>query len=63
MVSLYLIVYPTSCSDESLQIGNIVEFDTPATLIRKEGGLFRDMAIKSGIFSELEAITLGTDVV
>ena len=44
-----------------MRVGTVVEFDTPANLIRKEGGLFRDMALKSGIFSELEAIALGTD--
>ncbi|CAG7848335.1 ATP-dependent bile acid permease [Serendipita indica DSM 11827] len=37
-----------------LDKGNIVEFDTPWNLIRKEGGLFRDMCLKSGTFSELE---------
>jgi len=50
-----------SLPDDVLRVGTVVEFDTPANLIRKEGGLFRDMALKSGIFSELEAIALGTD--
>lgn len=31
-----------------------MEFDTPYNLIRREGGLFRDMCLKSGTFSELE---------
>jgi hypothetical protein len=31
-----------------------VEHDTPYNLIRKEGGLFRDMCLKSGTFAELE---------
>ena len=51
----------SSSSDDVIRVGNVVEFDTPANLIRKEGGLFRDMALKSGIFSELEAIALSTD--
>ncbi|KAF8890917.1 multidrug resistance-associated ABC transporter [Infundibulicybe gibba] len=38
-----------------LDKGQIVEFDTPMTLIQKEGGIFRDMCLKSGSFSELEA--------
>ncbi|KAF8890914.1 multidrug resistance-associated ABC transporter [Infundibulicybe gibba] len=38
-----------------LDKGQIVEFDTPLTLIQKEGGIFRDMCLKSGSFSELEA--------
>ncbi|KAG8824518.1 hypothetical protein FRC19_001616 [Serendipita sp. 401] len=37
-----------------LDKGNVVEFDTPLNLIQKEGGLFRDMCLKSGMFSELE---------
>lgn len=36
--------------------GRIVEFDSPLNLIRKQGGHFRNMALKSGTFSELEAI-------
>ncbi|KDQ16441.1 hypothetical protein BOTBODRAFT_186495 [Botryobasidium botryosum FD-172 SS1] len=37
--------------------GTIVEFDTPSNLIAKEGGLFREMCMKSGAFGELaEAI-------
>jgi len=38
-----------------LDKGQIVEFDTPWNLIRKEGGFFRNMCLKSGSFSELEA--------
>jgi hypothetical protein len=33
----------------------IVEFDTPFNLIRKEHGIFRQMCLKSGTFTELEA--------
>lgn len=32
----------------------IAEFDTPANLINKEGGIFRDMCMKSGSFEELQ---------
>ena len=32
----------------------IVEFDSPWNLIRKEDGIFRSMCLKSGSFSELE---------
>ncbi|KAH7106077.1 P-loop containing nucleoside triphosphate hydrolase protein [Auriculariales sp. MPI-PUGE-AT-0066] len=42
-----------------LDKGRIAEFDTPAQLILKKGGIFRDMALKSGIFSELESIARG----
>ncbi|EGO00623.1 hypothetical protein SERLA73DRAFT_104969 [Serpula lacrymans var. lacrymans S7.3] len=38
-----------------LDQGKISEFDTPLNLISKDGGLFRDMCLKSGMFSELEA--------
>ncbi|KAI0672201.1 multidrug resistance-associated ABC transporter [Trametes maxima] len=38
-----------------LDQGKLVEFDTPLNLINKEGGIFRTMCIKSGIYSELEA--------
>ncbi|EJD46367.1 P-loop containing nucleoside triphosphate hydrolase protein [Auricularia subglabra TFB-10046 SS5] len=41
-----------------LDQGKIVEFDTPLNLIRKDGGYFRNMALKSGTFSELEAIAV-----
>lgn len=37
-----------------LDKGVIAEFDTPLTLIRKEGGIFREMCLKSGQFKELE---------
>ena len=39
-----------------LDKGSIAEFDTPYNLIRKEGGIFRSMCLKSGMFSELEAV-------
>ncbi|KAF8581299.1 multidrug resistance-associated ABC transporter [Ramaria rubella] len=38
-----------------LDKGRIAEFDTPYNLIRKEGGIFREMCIHSGTLSELEA--------
>ncbi|KAF7979956.1 hypothetical protein HWV62_40400 [Athelia sp. TMB] len=38
-----------------LDKGKIAEFDTPLNLINKEGGIFRDMCLKSGTFGELEA--------
>ena len=38
-----------------LDKGELVEFDTPLNLIRKEGGIFRGMCLKSGTFAELEA--------
>ncbi|KJA19718.1 hypothetical protein HYPSUDRAFT_1094370 [Hypholoma sublateritium FD-334 SS-4] len=37
-----------------LDKGEIAEFDTPANLINKEGGIFRDMCMKSGSFEELQ---------
>jgi len=37
-----------------LDKGVIAEFDTPLNLIRKEGGIFREMCLKSGQFQELE---------
>lgn len=48
----------------------VVEFDTPHALITKEGGVFRDMCLKSGSFGELLAVatnsagdaSTGTDV-
>ncbi|KAH8827185.1 multidrug resistance-associated ABC transporter [Flagelloscypha sp. PMI_526] len=36
-----------------LDKGQVVEIGTPAALIEKEGGLFRDMCLKSGTFQEL----------
>jgi ABC-type multidrug transport system fused ATPase/permease subunit len=39
-----------------LDKGVIVEFDTPWNLIRKEDGVFRSMAMKSGMFAELERV-------
>ena len=39
-----------------LDEGRIAEFDTPYNLIRREGGIFRGMCIKSGNFVELEGI-------
>ncbi|KAJ7091060.1 multidrug resistance-associated ABC transporter [Mycena epipterygia] len=38
-----------------LDHGKVVEFDTPYSLIQKEGGVFRSMCLKSGSFGELEA--------
>jgi ABC-type multidrug transport system fused ATPase/permease subunit len=39
-----------------LDKGVIAEFDTPWNLIQKEDGIFRSMAMKSGMFSDLERI-------
>ncbi|KIM25383.1 hypothetical protein M408DRAFT_210000 [Serendipita vermifera MAFF 305830] len=39
-----------------LDKGRIVEMDTPWKLIQKEGGLFRDMCVKSGQMRELESM-------
>ncbi|KAH0834256.1 hypothetical protein J3R83DRAFT_11612 [Lanmaoa asiatica] len=38
-----------------LDKGEIVEFDTPLNLIRKEEGIFRNMCLKSGTYTELES--------
>ncbi|KAJ2929604.1 hypothetical protein H1R20_g7490, partial [Candolleomyces eurysporus] len=38
-----------------LEKGQVVEFDTPYNLIRREHGIFRQMCLKSGTFTELEA--------
>lgn len=38
-----------------LDKGELAEFDTPLNLILKEGGIFRNMCLKSGTFGELEA--------
>jgi ABC-type multidrug transport system fused ATPase/permease subunit len=39
-----------------LDKGVVVESDTPWNLIQKEDGIFRNMAMKSGMFAELERI-------
>ena len=39
-----------------LDKGVVAEFDTPWNLIQKEDGIFRSMAMKSGMFAELERI-------
>lgn len=39
-----------------LDKGAIAEIDTPWNLIQKENGIFRNMAMKSGMFAELERI-------
>lgn len=44
-----------------LEQGEVVEFDTPANLIAKEGGVFRGMCIKSEHFAELEAAAKEAD--
>lgn len=36
-----------------LQDGRIAEYDTPAALLAKEGGLFRSMALESGSLEQL----------
>ncbi|KAL0573710.1 hypothetical protein V5O48_008254, partial [Marasmius crinis-equi] len=42
-----------------LDKGQMVEFDTPSNLIRKQDGIFRNMCLKSGTFAELEATAAG----
>ncbi|KAK2461323.1 hypothetical protein APHAL10511_006850 [Amanita phalloides] len=39
-----------------LDKGRIAEFDTPWNLLQKEGGIFRNMCLKSGSLGELEAL-------
>ncbi|KAH9922425.1 multidrug resistance-associated ABC transporter [Fomitopsis serialis] len=39
-----------------LDKGELAECDTPLNLIQKEGGIFRQMCLKSGTFTELEAV-------
>lgn len=41
-----------------LDQGEIVEMDTPVNLICKEGGVFQQMCLKSGDFSQLKAAAL-----
>ncbi|KAJ7715183.1 hypothetical protein B0H16DRAFT_1678542 [Mycena metata] len=41
-----------------LDKGRVAGFDTPLALMQKEGGIFRDMCMKSGIFEELEAAAM-----
>jgi hypothetical protein len=36
-----------------LDKGTIAEFDTPLELIKKEGGIFRQMCLQSGTYGEL----------
>ncbi|KZS87429.1 hypothetical protein SISNIDRAFT_553186 [Sistotremastrum niveocremeum HHB9708] len=37
-----------------LDKGRVSEFDTPYNLIRKEGGIFRNMCLRSGMYDRLE---------
>lgn len=37
-----------------LDAGQVAEFDTPANLIAKEDGLFKNMCLKSGDYDELK---------
>ena len=37
-----------------LDQGKVAEFDTPLNLINRDGGIFRNMCLKSGTFSGLE---------
>ncbi|KAL4065666.1 hypothetical protein V8B97DRAFT_2010327 [Scleroderma yunnanense] len=39
-----------------LDKGEVAECDTPWALIQKEGGIFRNMCLKSGTYAELEAV-------
>ncbi|KAF8439690.1 multidrug resistance-associated ABC transporter [Boletus edulis BED1] len=38
-----------------LDKGEVAEFDTPLNLIQKDGGIFRNMCLKSGTYTELES--------
>lgn len=38
-----------------LENGTVAETGTPYDLIRREGGIFRAMCVKSGTFTELES--------
>ncbi|KAJ7187807.1 hypothetical protein C8R46DRAFT_876839 [Mycena filopes] len=44
-----------------LDKGRVVEFDTPLRLMQKEDGVFRGMCLKSGTFSELQAVAKAKD--
>lgn len=44
--------FPSLPADIATQIA---EFDTPLNLIQKDDGIFRNMCLKSGTFTELEA--------
>jgi ABC-type multidrug transport system fused ATPase/permease subunit len=44
-----------------LDQGKLAEFDTPWKLINKEGGIFRNMCLKSGSFAELEGVARERD--
>lgn len=41
--------------------GEVIEFDTPLNLLRKEGGMLRSLAEKSGEFEELMEIAESKD--
>ncbi|KAJ7035492.1 hypothetical protein C8F04DRAFT_1221175 [Mycena alexandri] len=41
-----------------LDKGKVAGFDTPLALLQQEGGIFRGMCVKSGIFEELEAAAM-----
>ncbi|KAJ7439790.1 hypothetical protein FB451DRAFT_1445526 [Mycena latifolia] len=38
-----------------LEKGKVAEIDAPLNLLRRQGGIFRDMCLKSGYFGELES--------
>lgn len=48
------ILFLDSIYEQIKTLCQIVEFDTPWNLIRKEDGVFRNMCLKSGSFGELE---------
>ncbi|KAG8930350.1 hypothetical protein FRC00_001198 [Tulasnella sp. 408] len=39
-----------------LNMGTIAEYDTPAALLEKEGGLFREMCMQSADWEEIQAM-------
>ncbi|KAJ7686358.1 P-loop containing nucleoside triphosphate hydrolase protein [Mycena rosella] len=45
-----------------LEKGKVAEFDSPWRLLRKEGGIIRNMCLKSGYFGELEMAAQAKEV-
>ena len=43
-------------STERYYTGKVVEMDSPSDLIKREGGVFRDMCMKSGRSEELRSV-------
>ena len=45
-----------------LEAGQVVEFDTPAALVVKEDGAFRELCLQSGHFEDLERAALKRNI-